>query len=271
MTAAPAEDDLFSLNGRVALITGAAGYLGSAMAEALAEKGAHVILNGRTGKPLEVLARRLSGRGLSASVEAFDVTDTAAVLSAVKGIRKQHSRVHVLVNNAYAPKGGTMESARPKHFADAYAFVTSAFFLAQQIKPMLVAGAKDTNGGASIINVASMYGLVSPDKRVYLNQKDINPPFYGPSKAALLQLTRYMACQWALKGIRANAISPGPFPDPHNRGNTAKFKQRLADRTPLGRIGEADEIRGPIVFLASDASSYVTGANLSVDGGWTAW
>jgi len=123
----------------------------------------------------------------------------------------------------------------------------------------------------SVVNVASMYGMVAPDQRLYeASPAYRNPPAYGAAKAAVLQLTRYAACALAPRGIRVNAVSPGPFP-----GETVqqdrRFIERLASRVPLGRIGSPEEMIGPVVFLLSDAASYVTGHNLVVDGGWTAW
>ena len=122
-----------------------------------------------------------------------------------------------------------------------------------------------------MINVASMYGLVSPDLRVYENAASTNPPFYGAAKAALLQLSRYLACELAKDNIRVNALCPGPFPCPSVKEANPEFIKKLENRVPLGRIGIAEELKGPVVFLASDDSSYVTGSTLNVDGGWTAW
>ncbi len=116
-----------------------------------------------------------------------------------------------------------------------------------------------------------MYGVVSPDPRIYTETTRPNTPEYGAAKAGLLQLTRYLACQLGPMCIRVNSISPGPFPAPAVQQADPEFIRRLGHKNPLGRIGSPDELAGPVVFLASDASSYVTGANIVVDGGWTAW
>ena len=116
-----------------------------------------------------------------------------------------------------------------------------------------------------------MYGLVSPDLRVYDSALGSNPPFYGAAKAALLQLTRYAACELAKDKIRVNGLCPGPFPAPAVSDEHPHLLDKLTHKVPLGRVGIASEIAGPAVFLASDAASYVTGATLPVDGGWTAW
>jgi NAD(P)-dependent dehydrogenase (short-subunit alcohol dehydrogenase family) len=125
--------------------------------------------------------------------------------------------------------------------------------------------------GASVINIASMYGTVSPDPAIYGDSGLNSPPAYGPAKAALIQLTRYMACHWGTQNIRVNAIAPGPFPRDEFQRSQPAFTERLAAKTPLKRIGRAEEIGGAVTFLASDAASYITGAVLPVDGGWTAW
>jgi gluconate 5-dehydrogenase len=116
-----------------------------------------------------------------------------------------------------------------------------------------------------------MYGLVGPDPAIYGATGMNSPPAYGPAKAALIQLTRYMACHWGPKGIRVNAIAPGPFPRDEIQQEHPEFAARLAAKTPLGRVGTPNEIAGTAVFLGADASTYVTGACLNVDGGWTAW
>jgi NAD(P)-dependent dehydrogenase (short-subunit alcohol dehydrogenase family) len=263
--------DLFHLDGRIAFITGAAGHLGRSMAKGLAEAGAHVVLAGRKEENLRALANELLAEGRKADVVVIDVENEESVQRAFARVAEDHGRLHVLVNNAYEGAGGTMETSSVESFARAYEVaVIGAFRCIVAAKPLLKAAVLET-GHASIINIASMYGIVSPDLRIYDSQEDSNPPFYGAAKAGLIQLTRYAACEYAKEGIRVNAISPGPFPKPLIRVQNPGFHERLCAKTPLGRTGEPEELKGVVVFLASDAATFVTGANLVVDGGWTVW
>lgn len=263
------DQSLFSLAGRTALITGATGHLGSAMAEAMAGAGARVLVNGRDSEKCESLSSELRSKGFDAVAAVFDVSDRQAVAEFFEN--KGPDMLHVLVNNAYTGGAGCIESASPESFAQSYEVsVVASHFLFQQALPALrQAVAKD--GDASVINISSMYGVVSPDQRLYPNAESANPPFYGAAKAALLQWTRYAACEFGKEGIRINAICPGPFPAKSVQDKSPEFIETLAARVPMERIGRAAEIAGPTVFLASSASSYVNGASLMVDGGWTAW
>lgn len=262
---------LFRLDGRVALVTGAGGRFGKAISTALAQAGAHVILNGRTPSHLETLSLSLKKSGLSTSVAAFDITDEQAAEAAFQRIEEAHSRLDVLVNNAYSGATATFDTSSARDFARAYEVaVIAAFRLIQRAKGLLQKAATQI-GHASVINISSMYGSVSPDPSIYGATAMNNPPFYGAAKAALLQLTRYAACHLAPFGIRVNALSPGPFPSPDLLRRFPAFERELEKKTPLGRVGDPAELMGAILFLASDASTYVTGATLPVDGGWTAW
>jgi NAD(P)-dependent dehydrogenase (short-subunit alcohol dehydrogenase family) len=175
----------------------------------------------------------------------------------------------VLVNNAHAGRSGSFASATPADFASAVAqSAAAAHALITAALPLLRAAAAD--GSPSVINVASMYGMVSPDPRNYAAAALENPPDYGAAKAGLLQLTRHAATHLAPDGVRVNAISPGPFPAAAP-DDDPELIERLARRVPLGRVGRPEELRTAVLFLASPASTFVTGANIVVDGGWTAW
>ena len=261
----------FHLEGRVAFLSGATGHLGQSMAEALAGAGAHVILNARREQPLEILADKLIGLGYSVSVACFDVIDEEAMRTQIAHIGKEHGRLDILVNNASSGRTGTIDSAAASDFDQLYRVnVIAAFQILQASIPLLKVSSTRTSGGASVINIASMYGSVSPDPAIYGSSGANNPPYYGAAKAALIQLTRYAACHLASSGIRVNCISPGPFPAAQYLQRDVGFHERLNAKNPMHRTGEPHELQGPLLFLASDASSYVTGVN-PVDGGWTSW
>ena len=258
---------LHDLTGRTAFITGAAGHLGTAMAQALAQNGCRVVLNGRNAERLDQLRQDLQAHGLKADTACFDIQDT-------QELERHLSRIaplDILINNAYTGTPGSLETAGDQDFETAFASgVTAAFNASRAALPGLKQAAHE-RGHASIINIASMYGHISPDPGLYGSSGLNSPPYYGPAKAGLIQLTKYLACQLAQDNIRVNAISPGPFPTSGIQAEKPEFIDRLAAKTPMGRIGKPQEIAGPVLFLASDCSTYVTGTNLCVDGGWTVW
>jgi NAD(P)-dependent dehydrogenase (short-subunit alcohol dehydrogenase family) len=258
---------LFRLDGRVAFVSGAAGHLGRAMCAALAEAGAHLILNGRDGARLKDFASELSASGHSVECAAFDMGD----LDAVRAFFSARARLDVLVANAVSMTPAPFDALTPAAFEETYRTgVVAAFEAVRAARPALRAAVAQT-GDASIVTISSMYGVVAPDKRLYAHPEQASPLHYGPAKAALLQLTRHLAAELGPEHIRVNALVPGPFPRPEVRAADPDFAARLAARTMLGRTGEADEIRGPLLFLASAASKYMTGVSLTVDGGWTVW
>ncbi|WP_168016897.1 SDR family NAD(P)-dependent oxidoreductase [Halomonas salinarum] len=259
----------FSLAGKTALLTGATGYLGEQMAMALASAGARVLVNSRSRQRADLLVERLKDNRYTAEPLVFDVTDPGAVNEIMDVLQGQ--ALHILINNAYAGRGGTVETANTCQYQDSYEMVvSSAHRILQACLPALREAVRQ-DGDASVINIASMYGMVSPDPRMYDSPASTNPPFYGAAKAALIQWSRYASCELGNDGIRVNSISPGPFPAEGVEEANPGFVEKLASRVPLGRIGRAEELQGPLLFLASSASSFVTGSNLVVDGGWTAW
>lgn len=258
---------LFRLDGRVAFVSAAPGHLGSAMARVLAGAGAHVIVNARNDERLKKFQQSLCAEGHSVQRATFDVADARQVRAFFRNV----PRLDILVNNAISMTPKPFQALEPSDFAQTYASsVTAAFEMVRAARPALRAAASEA-GEASVINIASMYGLVSPDARLYGQPDQASPFHYGPAKAALLQLTRHLAAEVGPENIRVNALVPGPFPTADVQAKDPEFAARLAGKTMLRRLGGAEEIAGPLLFLASRASSFVTGSALTVDGGWTAW
>jgi NAD(P)-dependent dehydrogenase (short-subunit alcohol dehydrogenase family) len=261
----------FRLDERVCFLSGATGHLGRFMAETLAAAGAHVLVNGRNVEKVEELVRTLRSSGWQASSAAFDVTDEGAIQSWVERTEREHRRLDVIVHNATSGRPGTFAEIQALDFEQVYKInVVAGFQLLKAALPLLRNSARLT-AGASVINISSMYGIVSPDPSIYGTSGANNPPSYGPAKAGMLQLTRYAACHLAPDHIRVNCLSPGPFPSRQFLERDPEFNSRLRAKVPMGRTGNPNELQGPLLFLASDASSFVTGINLPVDGGWTAW
>jgi NAD(P)-dependent dehydrogenase (short-subunit alcohol dehydrogenase family) len=265
-------NDRFSVDGRVILVTGATGYLGRAITTALAAVGATPVIAARSGDKLAALAQTLQEQHLRCEVIAFDIADAQQCQSAIAQIRDRIGKLDGIVNCANTGRVGSIEAAtQPDFEAACRQNLSGPFALIQAALPLLRVAGSALRGGASVVNVASMYGHVSPDPRIYGESGRNNPPYYGAAKAGLLQLTRYLAVHLGPERIRVNSVSPGPFPPALIAQTDALFHSRLCEKTPLGRIGAADELVGPVLFLLSDAASFVTGADLKVDGGWTAW
>ncbi|HEY0265759.1 MAG TPA: SDR family oxidoreductase [Rhizomicrobium sp.] len=255
--------DLFRLDGRTAFVSGSRGHLGQAMTRVLCRAGAHVIVNGRDAAALDAFAAGLKAEGFSVAAASFDAHDIAAVRRFFGGL----ARLDILVNNATAMQMKSFATLEPQDFAVTYAAnVTSSFETVRAALPALRAAVAGS-GDASVINVASMYGQVSPDGRLYDDRGRQSPFHYGPAKAGLIQLSRHLAAELGPERIRVNALVPGPFP----AAAPPDFAARLGAKTMLGRTGRPAEIAGPLLFLAAPASSFVTGTALNVDGGWTAW
>lgn len=258
------------LAGRGIGLTGGGGYLGSALALGLADAGATVVICGRTESSLDSVVAAADVRGSPGRVVRVvaDVREPAAVEHMLDLVESEAGNVDGWVNNAYSGAGGLLGHATQKQLQ-----TTIEGGLLQVIATTQLVAARMGDKGGSIVNVASMYGVVSPRPDVYKDHaKHHNPPAYGAAKAGVLQFTRYAACHLAGTRVRVNAVSPGAFPNRAQLGRGGDdFVDQLTEHIPLGRIGNVEEIVGPVTFLLSDSSSYVTGHNLVVDGGWTAW
>ena len=260
---------MFSINGKVFLITGAAGHLGSPITKRLYDAGAHLYINGRNRKKLEDLAKELNTDTAKLHILDFDISDQEACNKAIEQIASNYGRLDGLVNNAYTPLSGSVYEATAEDFQKSFDINVSATFeLSKKCFGLL---SKSENETASIVNIASMYGIVSPDPSIYGNSGMNNPPFYGASKAAIIQLTKYLAAHITEKGIRTNAVSPGAFPPETIKIDMPEFHENLCSKNPMKRIGDPNEVAATVHFLLSEDSSYINGANIPVDGGWTAW
>jgi gluconate 5-dehydrogenase len=271
--------DLFSLAGKTVLLTGASGYLGRTMVRGFLSNGARVIALGRSERLQESVRQWRDEFGAqSAEAHQIDMYDLDALAALLDRINAAEARLDVLVNNAHELGPATGFNV-PAGAMDEFTLdVWQRNLTGGVIWPALAiqkAGVKMKAAGAgSIINISTMYAMVAPSPALYEGTDFMNPPGYSASKAALLAFTRYAASFWGKYGIRSNAILPGPFSNVEDAGPNAVrsddfFLTRLKERTCLGRIGKPHELVGALLFLASDASSYLTGQAIAVDGGWT--
>lgn len=250
---------MFSLEGKTAVVTGASSGLGVAFAKALAEAGANVVLAARRKERLDALAAELEAAGGRALAIECDVCDSASVKSMVDAARRRFGRVDVLVNNAggAAEAGHLPEKTPDELFAQTIQVnLMGVFYCAREVAQPMLADGK----GGSIINISSIMGMAGQQNA---------PVAYQASKGAVINLTRNLACSWADRGVRVNCIAPGWFPSELTAGWFAipAFRDRFVAQAPMQRIGDPRELAGPLLFLASDASSFVTGTILPVDGG----
>jgi NAD(P)-dependent dehydrogenase (short-subunit alcohol dehydrogenase family) len=258
--------DLMRLDGRVAVITGGAGHLGRAMAAALVELGAKVALVDRDPAATDAAAVAL---GSAAAGFAVDLADDAAVRALPDAVNAKLGGLDILINNAAFVGTSTLEGWVVPFAEQSVETwrkcldvnLTAAFALTQAAAPRLAA-----SGHGSVINIASIYGVVGPDYGLYAGTAMGNPAAYAASKGGLIQLTRWLSTTLAPK-VRVNALTPGGIA----RGQAQSFVDRYVSRTPLGRMATETDMIGAVAYLASDLSAYVTGQNLVVDGGWTAW
>lgn len=255
----------FSLKGRIALVTAGAGPLfGSSLSEGLAEAGATLITASRSLERNQEFAERLRSRGFDALGLQVDISDADSITALRDQVLGQFGRLDVLVNSALARDGhagGGFEEQAAKHsMLSAAGDFAGLFEICRAFIPGMV-----EQGRGSIINISSIYGVLANDPNIYSGTDMKQPPTYNFVKAGMINFTRYLACYYGKQGVRANCISPGGYSDNQPQSFVDEYERRV----PIGRMLNNDDIKGAVVYLASDASEYITGANLMVDGGWT--
>ena len=259
---------MFDLTNKSILVAGGAGYLGSQLCESILLHNGNLCIADinieKTNSLMNFLSKKYPNRNIISTT--LDIKNENSIIECVNKTDEYFDNIDGLVNATYGATGKTLEELTSKEFNDANAInLTGSFILSRHTIEKM-------NEGGSVVMFASMYGIVSPKPNLYPDGINPNPIEYGAGKAGLIQLTKYLASHYGIKNIRVNAIAPGPFPDIKKNNNyNQEFLDNLKDSTMLKRLGESQEIAGPIIFLLSQASSYITGQVLKVDGGWTAW
>jgi len=250
----------------VALITGASGYLGSAMASALAEAGATVACASRDQTRADAAAKELPNeQGQRHFGVVLDQLDEGSADSGFQSVVDRAGAVDVLVNNGQHGPANDWTDVTTEQFNSQLANATGYFHLARLVRDHVA----KRRCPASIIMIGSMYGIVGSYPDAYDGICAASPVAYHALKGGVIHMTRHLGVYWAKDGVRVNCLSPGPFPNPQKVPDG--LVDRLTPKCPMGRMGLPHELKGAVVFLASDASSYMTGQNVVIDGGWTAW
>jgi NAD(P)-dependent dehydrogenase (short-subunit alcohol dehydrogenase family) len=264
--------ELFSLEGKTALVTGALGLIGKEHCRALLDAGASVIVSDMDNELSILFAEQLGEKAIGIGM---DITEPDSILSARNYVIERQGTIDILVNNAAindmvenpSRMASKFENYPLELFRKVMEVNVTGMFLTSQIFGKDMA----EKGKGSIINIASTYGIVAPDQSLYTKPDGTQPfyksPAYPTAKGAVISFTRFLAAYWGNKGVRVNALSPGGV----ENGQEEYFINNYSKRTPLGRMAKPTDYSGALVYLASDASSYMTGANLIVDGGWTCW
>lgn len=258
---------MFDLSGRTILVAGGAGYLGTPVCEALIRLGGRVFIADINAERLDAAVTQMQALGgeKSAGGAILDIGDEASIENAVAACTSRFGPFDGLVNATFGSTGKRFDDLTAEDFDRTNRLnLTGSFLLAR------LAAAQMTGPG-SMVMFASMYGLVAPNPSNYPAGMAPNPIEYGAGKAGMIQMVRYMAAHFGPRAIRVNAVAPGPYPHPSTIAAHPDFIGNLERANMLGRLGEAHETAGPVAFLLSSASSYMTGQVLSVDGGWTAW
>ena len=256
---------LFDLSEKTALITGASGYLGSAMAASLAEAGCRLVVTSRNAERARDIAQSLPSVASGEHVGiALDHMDEKSIEHGFGEALEKTGGLDILVNNGNEALAKDWKDVSAEEFNRQLANQTGYFLLSRLLRDHSV----ERQTAGSVIMIGSMYGVVGSYPDTYKDICAISPVGYHALKGGIIQMTRHLAVCWAKDQVRVNCLSPGPFP---GEGVSPKLIHRLEEKCPMGRMGKPEELKGAIVFLASQASSYMTGQNMIIDGGWTAW
>ena len=259
-------EELYRLDGKVAVVSGGAGLIGAKLCEILSEAGADIVMVDNNAALAAAEASRVADMtGRRVLARTIDITREAQVKELAREVYGDLGRCDILINAAHY-KGGVFFAPLAQYPLEAWKDVlavnlTGTFLMCRELGSRMFAGA-----GGVIVNVSSTYGLVSPDPRIYAETGINSPISYAATKSGLINMTRYIAIHWRPK-VRANVLAPGGV----EADQAPEFIRNYCDRTPLGRMARRDDYQGAILFMCSDASAYMTGAIVTVDGGWTAW
>ncbi len=258
--------EMYDLSGRIAIVTGGTGLYGSPICEGLAEAGATVIIASRNGTRCKHFAAVLSERGFNAAGYSLDLASDESIEKLVSAVIRKYGFIHILVNNAVTREGygdlKDMNRERISHTLNVN--VNGTMLLTKAVLPYM-----QNQGSGSIINISSIQGVTAPHFPYY-EEGQSSPVGYTFEKWGMVGFTKWLAAYYGKDNIRANCISPGGY-HPELKTLRPRFYHTYQEHTPLKRWPERDDIKGPVVFLASDASRYVTGVNLVMDGGFTIW
>ena len=261
----PTIQKLFDLTDRVALITGGSGYLGQSLSRALAEAGATVVIGSRDQNRAQRIAQALPSPGGAAHCAvALDQIKEASLNEGFDAAVSAAGQVDILINNGQQGHALDLTNVTAEAFNQDLQNATGYFLLARRLRDHVVS----RSAAGSIVMIGSMYGVVGSYPDAYDGICAASPVQYHTLKGGIVHMTRHLAVYWAKDNVRVNCLSPGPFP---SEKAPWQMVERLKLKSPTGRMGEPHELKGPLLMLVSDAGSYVTGQNLLVDGGWTAW
>lgn len=261
----PTISQLFDLSGRVALITGGSGHLGRSLSRALAEAGASVVVASRDRERAQSVADELPihGSAMHHGV-VLDQLNPDSIQQGFDAAVAIAGQVDILVNNGQQGHARDLTNVTAEEFSKDLQNATGYFLLARHLRDHVV----QRGAAGSIVMIGSMYGVVGSYPEAYAGVCVASPVQYHALKGGIVHMTRHLAVYWAKDRVRVNCLSPGPFP---SEKAPAAMVERLVTKSPMGRMGEPQELKGPLLLLASDAGTYITGQNLLVDGGWTAW